>query len=223
MQHYRPTAVTLTLWEQLPTTPFLGIYLRTVDLWQPDQWVGRSSSSARLPASLVTDHPNHVGCPSGRGYSVGLFLSKPTSAKTRPAKPFDDGTAFADRFPNQLRGVVFDHKNDRALIQAEDPRRYPAIRVPVFFRIGRIETGVESVGTALFQIQALYGVTESLHDNLGRERKRSRDCPGRDRTIIRPKRSASRDISVEFSTYAVQMRTAGPGPSLAVNPQPCLE
>ena len=87
------------------------------------------------------------GCPSARGCSAGLLLSKPTSTKARATKTFNNGRTFADRFPNQLRGVVFDHKDNRALIQTEDPWRYPAIRIPAFFRIGGIKTGVEPIGT----------------------------------------------------------------------------
>src|ERR1700726_3057943 len=104
---------------------------------------------------------------------------EPAVAKARAMKPIHDVWACLDAFPDQLRLEVFNHQNDRTLIQAENPRRYPAVLISGRIGIGWIETGVESVRAAPLQIETLDGVADRVDHNLGRERKRGDYRPGR--------------------------------------------
>src|SRR6202043_1090652 len=70
------------------------------------------------------------------------FRVKPATPKSGTPQPLCEISALSGNLPDQLRLKIFDHQNNRPLIQPEDPRRHPSMPVSAFLRIGGIETRV---------------------------------------------------------------------------------
>ena len=56
-----------------------------------------------------------------RGKHPGLSFIKPAAAKTRATKTSGEMRALADHIPDQFRIMIFNHQNNRALIQTANP------------------------------------------------------------------------------------------------------
>src|ERR1035441_411822 len=106
-----------------------------------------------------------------------MFIVKPAAAKARAPKTLHDVGSSPNGLPDKFRLKVFNHQENRALVQAEDPRGHPAERIGASFRIGRIKTGIEPVGAAPCQLKTLDSVTDRFEDDLRRERKRGNYPP----------------------------------------------
>jgi hypothetical protein len=84
--------------------------------------------------------------------SAGLtmLLIKPSVAKACATKALYDIGTFPDVLPDKLRLKVFNHQYNWTLVQAEDPRRHPAVPIPGCLGISWIETGIKPIRAAPF-------------------------------------------------------------------------
>src|SRR4029077_3298232 len=93
-------------------------------------------------------------------------------------KPPHDVGASLDSLPDKLGLKVFNHQKNRTLIQAEDPRRHPAVQIGASVGIGWVKDGIEAIRAAPFQFKTLDGVTDRFDHDLRCERERSHYSPG---------------------------------------------
>src|SRR5271166_2652307 len=125
----------------------------------PSMWTS-SASNASAVVEQIPDIP-----------SLTLSISlKPASSKTRPAQSGPDRRASTHDVPEQARPVVFDHQNDRPLVDAEVIGANPPSCVIVFDYVGLIERGFEAVKTRHAEVH-LPEVSYRRNDYLGRERQ----------------------------------------------------
>src|SRR5688500_12069292 len=120
-------------------------------------------------------------------------LSKPTTGKTSSMKSAHEGLAAAHQAPDQSRSVVFDHHDDRSLIEGEMRIRNPAVLVPVRAAEGRVDAACQTV-LAVHLRKLFERVQRRWQYDFRRKRQRCDDGPRRQRAIVRPVRHASRAI-----------------------------
>src|ERR1700692_2630600 len=77
-----------------------------------------------------------------RSASLKTFIVEPAAKKACATKTLYDIAALPDTLPYKLRLKVFNHQNNRTLIQSEDPGRYPAVRFSGCRWISCVKTGV---------------------------------------------------------------------------------
>src|SRR5438034_6722258 len=139
------------------------------------------------------------------GTDPGLTpLSEPAAFKACPAQTVLDVRAVAEKLPEQARRKIFDHENNRALIDSIMMRGNPAAKVRRVARESHVKSGFEPVGVRFFNLQRMK-VTNGREYDLGREWKRCDRSPRRDSAIVRPKRNASSRIIVESSFNAIDL------------------
>ena len=103
------------------------------------------------------------------GTKIRLSM-QPTPSKTRLAQSSHDRLASTHDVPEQARPVVFDHQNDRPLVDAEVIGANPPSRVTVFDYVGLIERGFEPIKTRHAEVHSPE-VSDRRNDDLGRERQ----------------------------------------------------
>src|SRR5665213_70024 len=106
-----------------------------------------------------------------------MHILQPAVAKACSPKAFHDVATSPHGFPDKLRLKVFNHQDNRTLIQAEEPRRHPAMHIRTGVGIGWIKTGIEPIRAAPFQAKPFDGVPDGLEYDLRREGKRSHYRP----------------------------------------------
>ena len=177
-------------------------------------WIPRSTASlgrAGSPCRSSVNGRNAVD----RSYPA---YNQP-SWKPGPAEPLDDVRRSLRHRPQELRSIVFDHQDQRTLINPEIMRRNPA-DVPSLDLEGRVEAGLETVGVGHPEVEDVE-ILDRRQDDLGRERQGT-PRPPRGRWSRRPARTAPLERCSRRTcarAYLRIVRSTQPGPSQAVNPQ----
>jgi len=115
-------------------------HVRAVEAIAAHCWVGSDGGGGATPRHRQTAEDS----------SLTLSISmQPTPSKTRLAQSSHDRLASTHDVPEQARPVVFDHQNDRPLVDAEVIGANPPSRVAVFDYVGLIERRFEPVKTVM--------------------------------------------------------------------------
>src|SRR5271165_6056562 len=136
-------------------------HVRAAEAIAGDCWVG---SDGRRGAT-----PHHRQTAEDSSLTLSISM-QPTPSKTRLAQSSHDRLASTHDVPEQARPVVFDHQNDRPLVDAEVIGADPPSRGTVFDHVGLIERGFEPIKTLHAEVHSPE-VSDRRNDDLGRERQ----------------------------------------------------
>ena len=146
--------------------------------------------------------------------------SEPPPSKPRSPQANSQIRAAPHEPPQKASAMVFDHQNDRPLVEPEMPRRHPCFGIAGFLGKGRIKGRLETVRVRLGQFGLVNTVAEHRQDDLGRERQRRHDRPRRDGAVVRSVRYAAPYVVEELSLDAFDAkRSSDPDLRWRVIPQ----
>src|SRR5271165_981351 len=135
-------------------------HVRAVEAIAAHCWVGSDGTGGA---------PHHRQTAEDSSLTLSISM-QPTPSKTRLAQSSHDRLASTHDVPEQARPAVFDHQNDRPLVDAEVIGANPPSGGTVFDHVGFIERGFEPIKTCHAEVHSPE-VSDRRNDDLGRERQ----------------------------------------------------
>lgn len=111
--------------------------------------------------------------------------SQPSPRKTCAPQAADDVRAISRELPQQAATIIFDHQDDRPLIEPVMPQRDPpAIKIAGISRVQWVERRFEAIGVEPGQLSLMNAILERGQHDFWREGQRRHDGPRRECDLV---------------------------------------